>query len=74
MKTTLGGIRMPSVPPAAIVAVARCSEYPNERIGGNATLVMVAADARLDPEMAAKPPQAKIVETARPPRTWPMNA
>ena len=35
---------------------------------------MVAAQAIADPEIALKPPQARIVDIARPPGRWPTNA
>ena len=65
---------MPSVPPAAIDAVDKLSAYPNLRISGMATFDMVAAVANDDPQIAAKPPQARIVAIARPPRKCPRNA
>ena len=65
---TLGGIRMPSVPPAATEPVASLGSYPILRICGSATVVMVAAVAMLEPLMAAKPAQAATVAMASPPR------
>jgi len=35
---------------------------------------MVAAVARLEPQIAPKPPQATMVDMARPPRRWPSTA
>src|SRR5688500_4915914 len=69
-----GGIRMPSVPPAAITAVEVASSYFALRISGIATRVMVAAVAMELPQIAAKPAQAAIVERARPPRKRPSQA
>lgn len=40
-----GRIRMPSVPPAAMVVEARLSEWPWRRMLGSATLAIVAAVA-----------------------------
>ena len=70
-RITLGGIRIPSVPPAAIDAVARVSAYPYCRIGGSATFDMVAAVASDEPHIALKPPQATMVAIERPPRLCP---
>jgi hypothetical protein len=74
MRMIDGGMRMPRVPPAAIEAEASSSLYLKERISGMATLAMVAAVARLEPEMALKPPHATMVAMARPPRRWPRKA
>ena len=71
---TEGGIRMPSVPPAAMEAVERLSAYRNLRISGMATLDMVAAVASDDPQIAANPPQATMVAIASPPRKCPRKA
>src|SRR5690606_38133721 len=68
-----GGMRMPSVPPAAIDPVARVSLYPNLRMEGMVTRDMVAAVARLEPHTAEKPVHAMRVERDRPPRRWPAN-
>ena len=40
---------------------------------GTDTLVMVAAQASAEPEMALKAPQARMVAIARPPRRAPMS-
>jgi hypothetical protein len=37
-------------------------------------LVMVAAVATDEPQIAAKPPHAPMVASARPPRNWPSQA
>ena len=66
-RMTEGGIRMPSVPPAAIEAVDRSSGYPNRRIEGSAIFVIVAAVAIDDPQTDENPPQATTVAIASPP-------
>ena len=55
-----GGMRMPSVPPAAMEPVASASEYPKRFIDGYATLLMVAAVAIEEPQMAPKPARFAI--------------
>ena len=72
--TTLGGMRMPMVPPAATAPVASLSSYLYLRISGSAICAMVAAVARLEPQIAANAPQAPIVASASPPRRWPSQA
>ena len=62
---------MPSVPPAAIEAVASESSYLYLRISGIETFDMVAAVASEDPQMAENMPQAAMVDMARPPRRCP---
>ena len=69
----LGGMRMPSVPPAASTPVARPESYLYFFISGRATTPMVTAQATDDPQMAAKPPQAATVAMASPPLTLPMR-
>ena len=71
---TLGGISIPSVPPAAIEPAAKPSSYPNLRMEGMATLDIVAAVARDEPHTALKPPQATTVAMASPPLRCPRNA
>jgi len=43
------------------------------RIDGIETLAMVAAVARLEPQIAEKPPQATTVAIDKPPRKCPRN-
>ena len=69
--TVLGGMRMPSVPPAAMQPVARVLAYLNLRISGKATTPMVTAQATEEPQMAANPPQAATVAMASPPLSLP---
>ena len=64
---TEGGIRMPRVPPAAIVPVARESSYLKRRISGSATRPMVRAEASDEPDNAENPAQPTIDADARPP-------
>ena len=45
----------------------------NFRIWGRATVVMVAAVAALEPQMAEKAEQAMMVAMAIPPRIWPIQ-
>jgi hypothetical protein len=45
----------------------------NLRICGRATVVMVAAVAALEPQMAEKAEQAITVAMAMPPRIWPTH-
>ena len=52
---TDGGIKIPSVPPAAIDPVDNASAYPNLRISGCATFTIVAAVATADPQIAPIP-------------------
>ena len=70
---TDGGIRIPMVPPAATVAVARSSLYPYRRISGIATRDIVAAVATDDPQIAENAPQAQIVASPSPPRSAPSH-
>ena len=67
IKTTLGGTRIPRLPPAATTPVARLSLYLYLRISGRVTAAMVAAVALVDPQMAENPAQAPMVEMAIPP-------
>ena len=71
MRITLGGMRIPMLPPAAILPVARAGSYLKRFISGRATAPMVATVAVLEPHMAAKPAQAPMVAMARPPRICP---
>jgi hypothetical protein len=68
-----GGIKKPSVPPAATDPVARLSAYLYFFISGNATRPIVTADASEDPESAANPAHAAIVAEAKPPRKCPIQ-
>jgi hypothetical protein len=73
-RTTLGGMTTPSVEPAATDPVASTGLYLYLRIWGRATVLMVAAVAVFEPQMAAKPAQARTVAMAKPPRMWPIQA
>ena len=68
-----GGIRNPSVPPAATAPVARPSAYLYRFISGSATRPIVTAEASDDPESAANPAQAATVAEASPPRKCPIQ-
>src|SRR4051812_33872786 len=68
-----GGIMMPRVPPAAMTPMDRESLYPSLRVEGYATLLMVAAVAMEEPQIAPKPAHAATVACASPPRRWPMK-
>ena len=68
MKITLGGISMPSPPPAATVPLANASSYLNRRISGKATAAIVAAVAGPDPQIAPNAAHAPTVAIASPPR------
>ena len=68
-----GGIRKPSVPPAATDPVARESLYLYFRMAGSATRPIVTAEASEDPDRAANPAQAVTVAEASPPRMWPIQ-
>ena len=71
MRIVLGGIKIPSVPEAATVPVAKVSLYLYFFISGSAILPMVAAVAAVDPQMAANPAQAITVAIVNPPRSPP---
>src|SRR5438477_5555036 len=62
-----GGIRMPSVPPAASEPKMSGRAYPRRSISGMAIMPMVAAVATLEPEIAAKIAHEKMLATASPP-------
>jgi len=64
-------MRMPSVPPAASVAVDRPPLYPARFSSGSATCAIVAAVAREEPQIAPKPAQAPMAAMAVPPLWWP---
>ncbi len=67
MRLMDGGISIPSVPPAAIEPAKRLSPYPYFLAWGSATVVMVAAVATLDPEVAANMADVPIFACIRPP-------
>ena len=69
-----GGMRMPSVPPAATDPVASPSPYPKRFICGSATLPIVTAVATDDPDTAAKVAHPTTVADARPPFSLPIQA
>ena len=73
IRTTLGGMTTPRVEPQAMAPVLRRSSYLYFFISGRATVVMVAAVAALEPQMAAKAEQARTVAMAMPPRMWPTH-
>ena len=62
-----GGIRMPSVPPAASVPRNRRSLYLCFSISPIATTPMVAAVATLDPDTEPNSAQEPMFECIRPP-------
>ena len=63
----------PRVEPQAMDPQDSIGLYLKLDIWGNATVVMVAAVAVLDPQMAAKAAQAMMVAMAIPPRIWPTH-
>ncbi len=65
---------MPSVPPTAIVPVAKPASYLWRSSSGSAARPKVAVVATDDPQIAPKAVQAAITAIASPPRTWPMKA
>ena len=72
---TEGGIRMPRVPPAASVPVAKppgitVPPHLGKRHRGDRR----RGRDRPDPQIAAKAPQPPIVASANPPRRWPSQA
>ena len=67
----LGGIRIASVPPAAMEPVANASSYLYLLISGRETFVKVAALAKLEPVQAAKIAHAPIFVMAKPPGSLP---
>lgn len=67
MKTTLGGISMPRLPPAATAPQPSSMLYLYRFISGRATEAIVAAVAGPDPQIAPKAVQAPTVAMARPP-------
>jgi hypothetical protein len=64
---TLGGKRMPRVPPAASKPIVVTRLYPLFSISGNAIELIAAATATLEPVMAAKIPQKTMEATPMPP-------
>ena len=71
--TMEGGIRMPSVPPAASSPSTNFFGYPRAVISGTAMVPIVAAVATDEPEIAANRPQEMMVATPRPPGQWPTH-
>ena len=69
-----GGIRMPSVPPAAIVPIVSGTGYPTRAICGAAIAATVRAVVAEDPEIAAKTVQHRTVAIASPPGSHPTTA
>ena len=67
IRFTLGGIKMPSVAPAAMVPSTRRSLYCRFLNSGSATVPIVAAVATDEPETEAKRPQAPIFVCSNPP-------
>src|SRR5690606_39885337 len=66
---TEGGIRIPSVPPAAMEPVATEFGYPRLTISGMPILPMAAHVAGLDPVIPEKIAQAPILDNTNPPGT-----
>src|SRR5690606_33244764 len=62
-----GGIKMPSVPPAAILPRNSDSLYPCFLISGIATVPTVAAVATLEPDVAENSALAPMLACIRPP-------
>ncbi len=73
IRTTLGGITTPRVDPQAMAPVLSMGSYLYLVIWGRATVVMVAAVAALEPQIAAKAEHARIVAMAIPPLIWPTH-
>ena len=73
MKPELGGIRIPSVPPAASAPVASEGEYLRRIISGRETEPMVTAVDRESPHTAAKPVQPATPAMPMPPGIWPIH-
>ena len=63
----LGGIMMARVPATVTTPAATDSVYPWRFISGTVTAAMVAAEAVLEPLMAATPAEARIEAMASPP-------
>ncbi len=64
---TDGGIRMPSVPPDAVMPPANAGEYPWRTIAGIMIEPIAATVGGPEPEIAAKNMHASTVTMARPP-------
>ena len=73
IRTTLGGMTTPSVEPQATAPVLSMGSYLYFFIWGKATVVMVAAVAALEPQIAAKAEHAMTVAMAIPPRICPTH-
>ena len=70
----LGGIRMPSVPPAAIDAEhGLAARSRADSISGMATVPTVAAVATLEPETAENIAQLAMLACSRPPGSRPRS-
>ena len=67
----LGGMIIPTVPPAATVAAAKCLSYPPFVISGCMIEPIVAVVAEFDPDIAANKPHAPSADIASPPRIQP---
>ena len=68
---TLGGMRIPRLPPAQTTPVARPLLYCRFSMAGTANNVMVVTVAAITPVQAAKTVHVMIVAKASPPRTGP---
>ncbi len=64
---TLGGMRMPRVPPAASEPSASRIGYPRALSGGSATVPIVAAVATDEPDVAANSAQQPMFVCSSPP-------
>ncbi len=71
---TLGGIRMPRLPPAQTTPEANPLSYFRLSMEGIAIRVMAVTVAAMTPVQAAKIVQVTIVAMARPPRTGPNHS
>ncbi|EXI72617.1 MAG: hypothetical protein AW10_04253 [Candidatus Accumulibacter appositus] len=69
----LGGIRIPSAPPAMITPRASCRLYPRSSIGFSAILPEVMIPAPMIPTIAPIIEQTPITLIASEPRTLPMT-
>ena len=73
IKITLGGIKMPSVPPAATLEVDNPGLYLYFFISGKAIFATVAVVAFREPEIDEKIAAVPIVAIARPPCKCPIQ-
>jgi hypothetical protein len=72
MRSTDGGMRMPSVPPAVITPADSLTLYPDFSIAGNASKPISVTTAPMMPVAVAKTAQVARVATASEPGILPM--